>query len=160
MFNKHQHQHYHTSQPATLPNHPHLFLVYSLKEPPTHTRSTPTLTPKNLIRQPRITIIIPQIKPSLRILILHLEQQILVAGARAHGFQLAWGAVTRKHAAVVVAGVVDEAAGFFEVWPGVAGIVALGHGAWEGEGEGGGEGGEEGWGFHVGWRLGWDVVQF
>lgn len=70
------------------------------------------LTPKDLIVQALRAVIIAEVEACLLVLVLHNKFDSHVARPRTHGFQLEWSIVAREHAAVIVACIVDEAAGF------------------------------------------------
>lgn len=101
------------------------------------------LTPENLVREPVVAIVVTKVEANLGVLVLDVEDKPNPARLRAHGFHLSRRVVAREHAAVIVAGVVHEAARFFTVWPGVAVCVAVGGGPLDSEGEQACEGGKE-----------------
>ena len=69
-------------------------------------------TPEDLVVQTFRAIVVPKVESSIPVLVLDYELDAHVAGPGAHGFQLERGVVAREHAAVTVAGIVDEAASF------------------------------------------------
>ena len=80
--------------------------------PSSNDRFAAVRTSEDLVIQTFRTIIISKVESSIPILVLHHELNAHVAGPGAHGFQLERGVVAREHAAVTVAGIVDEAASF------------------------------------------------
>ena len=135
-------------------------------------------TPEDLVVQTFRTIIVSEVESSIPVLVLDYKFNSHIARPGAHGFQLERGVVAREHAAIVVARVVDEAAGFLlikgealakypgrlsrsstwisylSVWPGSAVPEALGLNALGAKGEYTGNGSEN-WGrLHFACRLG------
>lgn len=98
---------------------------------------------RNLIAQSVIAISVSQIKTSVGVQVLNHKLETGISRAGTHGFGLAGCEVAGEHAAVVVAGVVDEGEGFVAVGEGRSGGVASGRGQSDKGGEGG-EGGENG----------------
>ena len=108
------------------------------------------LASKDLISQTIVTIIVAKIETSVGVEVLDNEFETNVAGSRTHGLQLSGDIVASEYATVVVAGVVDEAACFFFVGPGLTGCEASCIDALQADGEHASQGSEENSGLHFG----------
>lgn len=108
------------------------------------------LTAENLIVQSLRAVVVAQVKAGVPILVLNNKLDSQVTGPRTHGFQLQRSVIARlfseqeyqsatclgrrmihdlytyEHPALIVAGFVNEVAGFLFVGPGRAVAVALG----------------------------------
>jgi hypothetical protein len=102
--------------------HPRLQLLpdgFHLPEvPASNDRFATVCTPEDLVVQTLRTIIVSKVESSLPVLVLDDKLNSHVARRGAHGFQLERGVVAREHATVVVASIIDEAAGFLWITSG------------------------------------------
>ena len=89
------------------PNRHHLPEV-----PSSNDRFAAVRTPEDLVVQTFRTIIVSEVESSIPVLVLDYKFNSHIARPGTHGFQLERGVVAREHAAVTVAGIVDEAASF------------------------------------------------
>lgn len=69
-------------------------------------------TPKDLVVQTFRAIIVSKIESGVPVLVLNYKLNSHIAGPGAHGLQLERSIVSREHAAIVVARVVDKTTGF------------------------------------------------
>jgi hypothetical protein len=117
--------------------------------PPSNNNLATMLTIEDLAVKLRRAVVIAEVKADLPVLVLNNKLNAQTAGPGTHGFQLQRRVVAREHAAVLVASVVHEAAGFFPVGPFGAAGEAFGRRAVDAEGENAGDGSDDRGGLHL-----------
>lgn len=80
--------------------------------PASNDRFAAVRAPEDLVVQTFRAVVVSKIKSGVPVLVLDHKLNSHIAGPGAHSFQLERSVVAREHATVIVAGVVDEAAGF------------------------------------------------
>jgi hypothetical protein len=123
----------------------------SPEAPPRDSRLATVATAKDLVGETLVAIIVTKVEAGTGVQVLNLkkEAQALGTASRAHRLGLTRREPAREHAAVVVAGVLDETAGFLGVGPRVSRAVAAGRDAGDAEGENTTEGNEDGGSLHL-----------
>ena len=80
--------------------------------PSSNDRFAAVRTPEDLVVKTFRAIIVSEVESSIPVLVLDYELDPHVTGPGTHGFQLERSVVAREHAAVAVAGIIYEGAGF------------------------------------------------